>query len=504
MVLVVVFLRALLPPERVVGVRSWVLVGVNSGVVLALGIALLVPLTLSLFYEDGSWRSFLLPSAVMVATGAVGMRLSALPARAVGYVSNRDVYLSVTLAWVLAAFLGGIPYVLEGTFTSLLDSTFEGMSGFTTTGATLLSDIEAETPSILFWRSMTQWLGGIGIVVLFVAVAPVIGAGAARLLGAEVSGLTETRLTPRIADTAKGLIVIYLAITLAQTLALLAVGMTLYDAVVHTFTTVATGGFSPKTASIAFYDSLAVEAVVIFFMAASGVSFSLYYLLYTRRRFDVVLDREFIAYLGILAGAVLLVWGVLVVEGGASWGRALRDSAFSVVSITTTTGFVTADFDEWDTAAKLSLILLMFVGGCAGSTAGGIKVIRVVVIFRTVLQDIFRMVHPTAVTPLVIGSRMVPEGVRLAVLGLFAAWIAVFGVAAFLVALQENLTLTSSVTGVAATLNVVGPGLGQVGASESFEVVNPFGRVVLTVCMLLGRLELFTAIALLSPAFWKR
>jgi trk system potassium uptake protein len=407
----------------------------------------------------------------------------------------------------VAALLGGVPFLIEGTFDSLLDSTFEAMSGFTTTGSTLLSDIEAQSPSILFWRSTTQWLGGIGIVVLFVAVAPVIGAGAARLLGAEVSGLTQTRLTPRIADTAKALLVIYLVISLAETAALLAVGMPLYDAVVHTFTTVATGGFSPKTASIGFYDSVGVEAVIGFFMVASGVSFSLYYLLYTRRRLDVVLDRELVVYLGILLGAVLFVWGLLVFEGtygASSWGTALRDSAFSVVSITTTTGFVTADFDRWDTAAKVTLVLLMFVGGCAGSTAGGIKVIRVIVVFRTVVQDIFRMVHPTAVTPLVLGGRIVPEGIRLAVLGLFAAWIAIFGVASVLVALQDDLTLTSSATAVAATLNVIGPGLGQVGATESFEIVDPFGRVVLTLCMLLGRLELFTALALLSPAFWRR
>jgi trk/ktr system potassium uptake protein len=487
-------------------VRGLVEARVVSGVVLALGVALLVPLVLSLLYRDGSWASFLWPGAAMALVGGVGLRVTTSLFRTPRYVSNRDVYLSVTLAWVIAALLGGVPFLIEGTFDSLLDSTFEAMSGFTTTGATLLSDIEAQSPSILFWRSMTQWLGGIGIVVLFVAVAPAIGAGAARLLGAEVSGLTQTRLTPRIADTAKALLVIYIAISLAETIALLVVGMPLYDAVVHTFTTVATGGFSPKTASIGFYDSVGVEAVIVFFMVASGVSFSLYYLLYTRRRFDVVLDSELLAYLGILLGAVLFVWGVLVFEGvyEATWGRALRDSAFSVVSVTTTTGFVTADFDKWDTAAKLTLVLLMLVGGCAGSTAGGIKVIRVIVIFRTILQDIFRMVHPRAVTPLVIGGRMVPEGVRLAVLGLFATWMGIFGLACFLVALQEELTLTTSATAVAATLNVIGPGLGQVGASESYEIVDPFGRVVLTVCMLLGRLELFTALALLSPAFWKR
>jgi len=481
-----------------------VVLGVNAGVVLALGLALLVPLALSLLYRDGSWASFLLPAALMVPLGAAGLRASRL--REGGLVLERDVYFAVTLAWALAALLGGVPYLLDGTFVSPLDSTFEGMSGFTTTGATLLADIEAETPSILFWRSMTQWLGGIGIVVLFVAVAPAIGAGAARLLGAEVSGLTHARLTERIGDTAKVLLVVYLSISAAEVLALLAVGMPPYDAVVHTFTTVATGGFSPKTASIAFYDSFAVEAVIVVFMTLSAVSFSLYYLLYTRRRLDVVLDREVLTYLSVMVGAVLFVWGVLVFEGeyGNSWGLALRDAAFTVPSIMTTTGFVTADFDEWDTAAKFALVLLMFVGGCAGSTAGGIKVIRIMVVFRTNFQEIFRMIHPKAVTPLRIGDRIVPEGVRVAVLGLFAAWIAVFAQATFLVALQEDLTLISAATAVAATLNVIGPGLGQVGASENFGAVNAFGRVVLTGCMLLGRLEIFTALVLLSPAFWKR
>src|ERR687893_679486 len=220
-----------------------VVLRVNAGVVLALGLTLVVPLLLSLLYADGSWRSFLLPAGVMAAAGAGGMIVTRTPGRAAEYVSNRDVYMSVTLAWTLAALLGGIPFIIEGTFHSLLDSTFEAMSGFTTTGATLLSDIEAQTPSILFWRSMTHWLGGIGIVVLFVAVAPLLGVGAARLLGAEVSGLTQPRLTPRIADTAKALVVIYLAISVAETLALLAAGMPPYDSMVHTFGTVATGGF---------------------------------------------------------------------------------------------------------------------------------------------------------------------------------------------------------------------------------------------------------------------
>ncbi|MDQ3864862.1 MAG: TrkH family potassium uptake protein [Actinomycetota bacterium] len=483
-----------------------IIIRVNAGVILAIGLALLVPLALSLLYRDGSWASFLLPSTLMVAGGIVCIRAARPRGRAPEYVSNRDVYLSVTLAWTLAALLGGTPFLVEGTFHSLLDSSFEAMSGFTTTGATLLSNIEAQTPSILFWRSMTHWLGGIGIVVLFVAVAPLLGVGAARLIGAEMSGLTQPRLTPRIADTAKALVVIYLAISITEIVALILARMPLYDAIIHTFGTVATGGFSNKTASVGFYDSLAIEAIIGFFMVASGVSFSLYYLLYTRRRLDVLLDRELLAYLGIVVASSLFVWAILVVEGeyGSSWGTGLRDSGFAVSSIITTTGFVTADFDRWDTAARITLILLMFIGGCAGSTAGGIKVIRVLIVFRTILQDVFRMVHPRAVTPLQLGERVVPEAVRVQVLGLFAAWLGVFGIATFVVALQKELTPLSSITAVAATLNDVGPGLGQVGAAENYEIVDPLGRFVLTVCMLLGRLEIFTVVALFSPAFWKR
>jgi len=270
----------------------------------------------SFLYEDGSWVSFLLPAVVMVLVGGAGMLTTRPPSnRTMVYVSNRDVYLSVTLAWVLAALLGGVPFLIERTFGSLLDSTFEGISGFTTTGATLLLEIEAETPSILFWRGMTQWLGGIGIVVLFVAVAPTIELGAARLLGAEVSGLDHTRLTPRIVDTAKALLVIYLALTLAGILALLVAGMNLYDAVVHCLTTVATGGFNSKIASIGFYDSIAIETVLIVLMTLSGVSFSLYYLFYSQRRFDLVLDQELLTYLIIIVASVFFVWGILVLEG---------------------------------------------------------------------------------------------------------------------------------------------------------------------------------------------
>jgi trk system potassium uptake protein TrkH len=342
-------------------------------------------------------------------------------------------------------------------------------------------------------------------VVLFVAVAPVVGFGAARLVSAEVSGISQPRLTPRIADTAKVLITIYLSLSVAEVAALLVAGMNLYDAVLHAFTTIAIGGFNPKTASVGFYDSVAIEVVIIVFMALSGVSFALYYVIYSGRSALALRDPELLVYLGILVGAILLVWGVLLIQGDyTDWLRAFRDSAFTVTSITTTTGYVTADFDQWDTMARITLVVLMFIGGCAGSTAGGIKVVRVIVIFKTVIADLFRGIHPRAVTPLKLGDRMLSEDTRTAILGLFAAWLAIFAVATTLVASQQNLTPLTSATAVAATLNVIGPGLGQVGASESYEVINSFGRVVLTACMLLGRLEILTALALLSPAFWKK
>ncbi|CAN5665909.1 hypothetical protein BH20ACT11_BH20ACT11_03030 [soil metagenome] len=353
---------------------------------------------------------------------------------------------------------------------------------------------------------MARGLGGIGIVVLFVAVAPFFGMHAARILSAEVSGINQPRFTPRIVDTAKGLLVVYMTLSVAQTIALLLAGTSLYDAVIHTFTTIATGGFSPYTDSIGFYDSVAIEVVVMIFMALSAVSFALYYVLYTRRQLGVLLDRELLGYLAILAGSVLFVWGVLVFGGeyGDDWAEALRYAAFDVISVMTTTGYVTADFDEWDTAAKLVLFLLMFVGGCAGSTAGGIKVVRVLVVARTIGQDIYRSLSPRAVLPLKFGEKVISEEVRRAILGLVLAWLAVFAVASILISVQADLSLVSSLSAVAATLNVIGPGLDQVGASENYEAVSAFGCVVLTACMLLGRLEIFTALALLSPAFWRR
>ena len=342
--------------------------------------------------------------------------------------------------------------------------------------------------------------------VLFVAVAPVLGFGAARLLSAEVSGIDQPRMTPRIVDTAKALLIVYTSLSVAEILALLLAGMNLYDAVLHSFTTIATGGFNPKNASVGFYDSVAIEVVITVFMAISAVSFALYYLIYSQRSLKALLDRELLTYVGILISSIIFVWGILIYEGqyGDAWGQAFRYAAFDVTSVLTTTGYITADFDQWETGARFTLLLLMFVGGCAGSTAGGIKVVRVIIVFKTIFGNLLRAAHPQAVVPLKLGDRIIPEKTRVAVLGLFSAWILTFVAATFLVAIQPNLSLISSVSAVAATLNVIGPGLDQVGATENYRAVNDFGRAVLTACMLLGRLEILTVLALLSPAFWRR
>lgn len=307
-------------------------------------------------------------------------------------------------------------------------------------------------------------------------------------------------------DTAKALVVVYLSLSVAEVIALLLAGMNLYDAVLHAFTTIATGGFNPKNASVGFYDSIAIEVIIIVFMALSAVSFALYFLLYTQRSLKALLDRELLTYLGILIFSIAFVWIILIYEGayGDAWGQALRYAAFDVTSILTTTGYITADFDKWETGARFALLLLMFIGGCAGSTAGGVKVIRVAIVFKTILGNLLRAVHPQAVTPLKLGDRVIPENARVAVLGLFSGWILTFALATLIIAIQPSLDLISAASAVAATLNVIGPGLGQVGASENYTAVNNYGRVILTLCMLLGRLEILTVLALLSPTFWRR
>jgi trk system potassium uptake protein TrkH len=376
------------------------------------------------------------------------------------------------------------------------------MSGFTTTGATLLSEIEPNPDSILLWRSLTQWIGGVGIVVLVVAIAPATGLATQRVFHVEATGVTTDRLTPRIADTAKIIWGIYLALTVAGFVAYLIAGMTPFDAVNHVMTTVATAGFSTKTASIAAFDSLAVELVAIAFMAVAGVNFAFYWRALRGPSIWPQAAEVRLYVLILVASTAVITLSLGLNEGSAGFWTDLRSAAFAATTIITTTGYTTVDFDAWNDFARAYLLLLMFVGGCAGSTAGGMKVIRVLLLAKAARDEVGRQLRPKAVQVLRTRGRIFSEDLRRGVLGFFYIYVAVT-IAGTFAMLATGLDLVSAFASVAATLNVIGPSLGAVGATENYAAVSDAGRAILTALMLIGRLEIFTVLVLLTPAFWR-
>ncbi len=482
---------------------NWpIVVPVLGGTLAAVGLGMAVCALCAVVAGDGATAAFAVPAAVVLPVAALALasvrRLRSIPFRA------RDGFLAVTVAWVAAAAVGAVPFLMQGSFERPVDAYFESMSGFTTTGATLLGRLEDEPHAILLWRSITQWLGGVGIVVLVVAIAPATGMATQRLFFAELSGVTQDRLTPRIADTAKILWGIYVAFTAVGFVAFMAAGMGPFDAINHILTTIATGGFSTRTASIGAFDSLAIELVAIVFMVLGGVNFALYWR--ALRGADSLRPQlpELRAYLVILVAATAIVTLSLVTsDSRIGAADALRDSAFTVVSITTSSGFITADFEEWNTFGQLVMLMLMFVGGCAGSTAGGMKVIRVLLLGRAAAQEIERQVRPTTVQVLRIGGRVFSEEVRKGVLAFFSLYILIVAIGTVVMA-AIGVDGTTAVSSTIASLNIIGPGLGEVGATENYTAIPAEGLVFLSALMLAGRLEVFTVLVLLTPAFWRR
>ncbi len=481
---------------------NWqIIVPVVSGALVAVGIGLLLCFAVALVGGDGASLAFGAAAAVTVPLAALGVasarRLRSMPLRA------RDGFFAVTMAWVAAAAVGAVPFLLHGTYDAPADAFFESMSGFTTTGATLLAEVEQEPDAILLWRSLTQWLGGVGIVVLVVAIAPATGLATQRVFYAETSGVTAERLTPRIAQTAKIIWTIYLALTGLGFVAYFLAGMTPWEAINHSFTTVATAGFSTRTSSIGAFDSLGVELVAIFLMVASGINFSFYWLALRGRDRLWPQAAEVRAYLVVLAGATVVVTlSLLIADDAAGVAASLRASAFTVVSVVTTTGYTTADFDQWPDFTRLVLLALMFVGGCAGSTAGGMKVIRFMLLGKAAGQEIQRQLQPKAVQVLRIRGRVFSEDVRRGIFAFFALYLTVF-VMGTLVMAAFGLEPVTAASSVISTLNVIGPGIGDVGAAENFGAVPEAGRWFLSALMLVGRLEVFTVLVLLTPAFWR-
>ncbi|GMV41850.1 MAG: potassium transporter [Myxococcales bacterium] len=415
---------------------------------------------------------------------------------------RREALLTVALGWIGASAAGALPYLLDGAFTSFVDAFFETASGLTTTGSTVMTSIEDKGRGVLLWRSLTQWTGGMGIVVLFIAIFPELGVGGKHLFRSEVPGPITEGLRPKIRETSSALWRIYLTLTAACAGLLLLAGLDGYDAVNHALTTMATGGFSTRDASIAAYDSPLVDGVTTVFMVFAGINFSLYYATIRGGGRQALGDRELRAYLVLLLVATLLVT-LDILPRHQELDRAFRFAVFQVASVMTTTGFATDDFDVYPSFSRLLLVALMFVGGCAGSTAGGMKVYRFIVLAKASVAEIQKVFRPQAVLPVRVGGFVVPEDTVRAVLGFFVLNLAIF-LAASLYMAWLGLDVVSATTSVAATLYNIGPGLAQVGAIQNFALVPDSGKVLLSACMILGRLELMTLLVLMLPAFWRR
>ncbi|MCF7983904.1 MAG: TrkH family potassium uptake protein [Thiohalocapsa sp.] len=463
------------------------------------GISFLPSLCLSLIYEDGQWHIFAYSLLLTLLSGV----LIWLPNRKErSELSVRDGFLVVALFWFVLGVFGGLPFVL-GLHLSFIDALFESISGFTTTGATVIIGLDQLPPSILYHRQQIQWLGGMGIIVLAVAILPLMGVGGMQLYRAETSGVAKhEKPTPRIAETAQALWLLYFGLTAACSLAFWAAGMTVFDAVGHAFTTIATGGFSTHDASIGYYDSWVIELIAIVFMLAGGVNFAIHFIAW--RKLDpraYVTDSEVRAYWLIFIAASLfvaasLLWAQVYADGI----EALRYSAFQVASILTSTGFGTATFAQWPLHIPMVLVVVSFIGGCGGSTAGGIKVLRVMLLAKLGIRELFQLVHPHAMTPVKVGKRPVSDQVLFSVWGFYVLYV----MTALLLTtgmMAAGLDLESAFGAVVATLNLLGPGLGEVAAN--FASVDPVVKWLAVFSMLAGRLEIFTLLILFFPAYWR-
>lgn len=473
------------------------------GVLLMLfSLTMLPPLFVSQYYGDGNWQPFVYAFAASLTIGLVVWWPARSHARELRV---RDGFLVVALFWIVLGAAGASPFFLSQQPTmSFTDSVFEAVSGFTTTGATVLSGLDSLPRSILYYRQQIHWFGGIGIVVLAVALLPMLRVGGMQLLRAETPGpMKDARLTPRITGTAKALWVIYLTMTVICALCYWAAGMSLFDAIGHSFATLSTGGFSTHDASFAYFKSPLIEGIAIVFMFLGAVNFSLHYLVWRDRDVrEYFNDSEFIAFLVVLGIAIALYTCMLWWSGTKpDLLSAVRAATFQVVSIQTSTGFLTDDFTLWPAAIPVMLILGTFVSGCAGSTAGGMKVIRWLLLWKQGRKEIHQLVHPSAVIPMKLGSRPVDPRVIQAVWGFCGAYILSFSVlmVALLATGEDQVTAFSA---IATCLNNTGPGLGKVAAN--FILLSDSGKWVCILAMLLGRLEVFPLLVLVSPVFWRR
>lgn len=463
------------------------------------GAVLALPLAVSVYYWDGGQLPLLLTIALSLGLGLLFIKVFR-PDSQVIYA--REGFLITALAWVIVSALGALPFVLSGEIPCFVDAFFETVSGFTTTGASILTDVEAMSRSMLFWRSFTHWIGGMGVLVLMVAVMPNLSGRTIHILRAEMPGPTMGKLSPKLGDTAKLLYLLYIALTVLEFLLLVAGGMPLFDSAVHTFGTAGTGGFGIKADSLAGYSPY-LQWVIAVFMMLFGINFNLFFLLIMRRFRAAFRSEELWTYVGIVLVATgLICWNIRPLF--PNFSESLRHAFFQVTTISSTTGYSTANFDTWPPLSRMLLVLLMFIGACAGSTAGGLKVSRLVLLFKTFRREIRHLLHPRAVTSVRFEGRPVDSSTLISVSTYFAIYVGLFVAFWFLLSFQPGFDGVSNFTAVAACYNNIGPGLNLVGPAASYAGYSPVCKVLLSFAMLFGRLEIYPMLISLSPGIWRK
>jgi trk system potassium uptake protein TrkH len=460
---------------------------------------MLAALLVCLIYKEEDAMAFLYSFGITFA-GATFLTLGSFKKKP--DLRKHEGYIIVSLVWVVFSMFGSLPYIFSNAIPDPSGAFFETMSGFTTTGSSVLNNIEELSHGILFWRSLTQWLGGMGIIVLFLAILPKLGIGGRELFIAEVPGPAPDKLTPSIAATARKLWGLYIIFTLIEAILLYIGGMNFFDSINHAFTTMATGGYSTKQASIAYYDSAFIQYIIILFMLIAGTNFSLSYAAIMGKPQKLFKDEEFRFYCIIITVVSVLISLGLYFEGSAV-EQSIRDSLFTVVSIITTTGFATADYELWSPFLKMLVLFLMFVGGSAGSTGGGIKVVRILILIKNSYHELKRLIHPNAVINVKYNKRRVPSNIVTNVMAFLILYVGVFLVAVIVMSICMP-DLDSALSSVATTLGNIGPGFGNIGPTENFATLPAWSKYFLSFLMLLGRLELFTVLILFTKAFWKK
>lgn len=473
-----------------------------------MGLTMLIPLGIAYMYNEPDFLGFLWSMTICLIVG-IPIWLITRKSRTL---TNKDGFAIVTFTWVFAAVIGAMPFYLSGMIPNFTDAFFESMSGVTTTGASIIGSsvtlphlpngIESLPHATLYWRSFIQWIGGMGIIVFYIAILPLLGVGGVQLFKAEVPGPVADKIRPRVRETAKLLWIVYLGITAAEIILLAISGMSWFDSICHSFTTMPTGGFSTKNASIAYFDNPAIQYIIILFMFIAGVNFSLHFHALTGKAKSYLRDKEFLTYLGITLIVTILIFSSIS-SGTNSWSEHhFRDSLFQTVSILTTTGFGSADYELWSYFAQFMLLLMMFIGGMGGSTGGGMKIVRCLLLVKYAAKETRRMLHSKAIIPIRIGSRFISDDVIKNTLGFFLFYMSIFALTT-LILTTMNINFESAVGAAASALGNIGPGLGAFGPTDNYALLPAFGKWMLAFCMLLGRLEIFTVMVIFSRTFWK-